>query len=266
MPTKQHTRTPRLLVIDDEPESIAILLGYLRHRHLDILVALDGEDGFNKAVAGHPDLILLDIAMPGAGGYATCRQLKANPKTASIPVLFLSASQTVESKLAGFAAGASDYITKPFSPDEVLARIEVHLDTRRRLDLLETAARRQICEQAAGLQQPDEKIYARARDLLDEHLANPPTLQDLASLIGCSPRKITALFRKNTGMSVGEYCLEIRMESARRLLEGSNIQIQLIADQAGYQNPGDFTRAFLRRYGLTPRQFRQQRQAERNPL
>lgn len=247
---------PRLLIIDDQPDSVALLLAYLERTETDIRVALNGEDGLARARDARPDLILLDVVMPGLDGFAVCRQLKADPRLAPTPVIFLSASPAVEDKLKGFEAGAVDYITKPFAEQEVLARVLVHLQAKQRLDLLESMARRRVLEGVESPGEREERIFSKAVAFLEDHLSDPPGLQALARQMGCNERKLTDLFRHQVGMTVFDYVSELRMETARRLIEGSALQVQLIAERVGYRNAGDFTRAFRRRYGVTPREYR----------
>lgn len=251
--------TPRLLIIDDQPDSVALLLSYFGNKDIDILVALDGKDGLNKAAQGRPDLILLDITMPGMDGFEVCRALKAEGRTADIPVIFLSASTSIEDKLLGFSLGGADYVTKPFSEEEVLARVSVHLHAKQRLERLETMAATRALESVTDLTSRDDKVFAQAIAILEQRLAEPPTLPELTHIIGTNERKITELFRQRVGMTVFDYFGEMRLETARRLLEGSDLRIQLIADRVGYRNAGDFTRAFRRRYGVSPREYRQAR-------
>lgn len=246
----------RLLIIDDQQDSIALLLAYLEDKQLDIMVALDGQDGLHKAILGQPDLILLDVTMPGQDGFATCRQLKEDFRTRQIPVIFLSGRVGLDDKLAGFAAGSIDYITKPFSEAEVLARVMVHVHNRHRLESLETVAGMRLLEAAGVNADPEAALFAKAVHLLEKRLADPPGLIDLAHELGTNERKLTQTFRRKAGMTVFDYYAELRLESARRLLEGSKLQIQLIADRVGYRNAGDFTRAYRRRYGVSPREYR----------
>lgn len=250
---------PKLLIIDDQPDSVALLLSYLEDQDLDILVALDGTDGLTKAARGRPDLILLDIAMPGLDGFDVCRSLKADPATADIPVIFLSASTAIDDKLLGFTLGGVDYVTKPFAEEEVLARVSVHLHARRRLNRLETMAASRALESVTDLTGRDDRTFAQAVAILEKRLAEPPTLPELIGVLGTSERKITELFRQRVGMTVFDYFGEMRLETARHLLEGSDLRIQLIADRVGYRNAGDFTRAFRRRYSVSPREYRQAR-------
>jgi PAS domain S-box-containing protein len=116
-----------ILVIDDDPNSLDILAEYLQACHFTILIAEDGESGLKRADYAKPDLILLDILMPGIDGYETCRRLKAMESTRDIPVIFMTALTEAKHQVIGFEAGAVDYVTKPFKREEVVARVGVHL-------------------------------------------------------------------------------------------------------------------------------------------
>lgn len=121
---------PKILIIDDDPNNLGVMTGFLEEQDFTILVAEDGEIGMARAGHARPDLILLDIMMPGLDGYETCRRLKAQENTREIPVIFMTALAETGHKLRGFEAGAVDYITKPFQREEVLARVGVHLRIR----------------------------------------------------------------------------------------------------------------------------------------
>jgi len=119
-----------LLIIDDIPDNVKILLSFLVNEGFKVLVAKDGEQGLRVANYAHPDLILLDIMMPGIDGFEVCKQLKAKDSTKDIPVIFMSALSDTVDKVKGFDAGAADYIAKPVQQEEVLARINAHLKLR----------------------------------------------------------------------------------------------------------------------------------------
>ncbi len=244
-----------LLICDDEPDSVALLISYLAEQDIDIRIALDGVDAINKAVAGNPDLILLDITMPGLDGYATCARLKSNPETSTIPVIFLSGRVGIEDRLQGFDSGGVDFISKPFSAQEVLARIGVHLHAKQQVDdLLKLVALRGETIKQTGRQR--DHLFYRALNELEKNLINTPNLAELAHRVGTNERKLTEIFRHTVGMTVFDFATRRRLEVARQLLRESNLQIRQIADRIGYQNPGDFTRAFRRQYGVTPRSYR----------
>ena len=164
MKTQQTT----ILVVDDVPQNVHILNSILGP-HYRVKVALNGESALKIAQARErPDLILLDVVMPGLDGYEVCRRLKADPTTTGIPVIFVTGMGETDDEAKGFAAGAVDYITKPVSPPIVLARVLTHLELKDARDLLE--------HQNAVLEQ---KVEERTQELA---LTQQVTIQSLASL------------------------------------------------------------------------------------
>ena len=118
--TQAPDQRPRLLLVDDEPTNLQVLRHVLQADYR-LLFATDGARALQVAREQQPQLILLDIMMPGMDGYAVCRALKADPATAGIPVIFITALDDSQDETAGFDAGAVDYITKPVSPPVVRA-------------------------------------------------------------------------------------------------------------------------------------------------
>jgi adenylate cyclase len=116
-----------ILIVDDKPENIKFLANFLSSHGYSIRKSTNGVAALKATEIRVPDLILLDINMPIMGGYEVCKQLKADPKTLEIPVVFLSASNEVEDKRQAFQVGGIDYITKPFQLEEVLVRVQTHL-------------------------------------------------------------------------------------------------------------------------------------------
>jgi sigma-B regulation protein RsbU (phosphoserine phosphatase) len=123
--------TESILLVDDNPTNLQVLFQTLDGVGCKLLIAKNGEMALSIAGKARPDLILLDIMMPDIDGYEVCRQLKSVPATADIPVIFLSALGDTEDKVKGLQLGAVDYITKPFQPDEVIARVNTHLTIHR---------------------------------------------------------------------------------------------------------------------------------------
>jgi len=122
------TDRPQILVVEDFPANLSMLLDLLSGAGFAVAVAEDGESALEQVNYVHPKLILLDVMMPGLDGFATCRQLKANPATRDIPVIFMTGLADTADKLKAFELGAVDYITKPFQYEEVLARVSTHLE------------------------------------------------------------------------------------------------------------------------------------------
>lgn len=119
-----------ILLVDDTPAHLALLVDALEAAGHRPLVATGGEGALQRLEQIEPDLILLDMLMPGLDGLATCARLKAHPRGREIPVIFMTAVDAVEQKVSAFAAGAVDYVTKPFDTTEVRARVDTHLRLR----------------------------------------------------------------------------------------------------------------------------------------
>ena len=137
MITQQASHLPQLLLVDDEASNLQLLRQILQN-HYRLLFAKDGMRALELAQDERPDLILLDVMMPGMSGYEVCRQLKANPAVAAIPVIFVTALIDTMDEVSGFEVGAVDYITKPISPAIVRARVRTHLSLTHLDELRET--------------------------------------------------------------------------------------------------------------------------------
>ncbi|WP_442776274.1 putative bifunctional diguanylate cyclase/phosphodiesterase [Sphaerotilus montanus] len=144
--------TPRILIVDDTPQNIDVLQATLIEIDADLLIATNGARALDLAQRLQPDLVLLDVMMPGLDGFEVCTRLKADPRTADIPVIFCTAR--VDDVAHGFAVGGTDYITKPIQPDEVRARVSHQLERRRLL--------RELRELNRAL---EDKVRERTADL-----------------------------------------------------------------------------------------------------
>jgi signal transduction histidine kinase len=161
-------RKPVILIVDDEANNLAVVRDCLSGYNYTVLMAEDGESAITRADYARPDLILLDIMMGGIDGYETCQRLKAQESTKDIPVIFMSALAETGHKVHGLAAGAVDYVTKPFHQEELLARVGVHLsirDLNRRLkesnDLLEARVEARTLDLAIANRELEEEIAER---------------------------------------------------------------------------------------------------------
>jgi PleD family two-component response regulator len=117
----------KILIVDDTPSMIYMVKTVLEKEGYEIIVATTGEKGITRAEKTEPDLILLDVLMPGMDGFETCRRLKAEERTREIPVIFMTGLSAIETKVAGFEAGGVDYVTKPIESRELLVRVRTHL-------------------------------------------------------------------------------------------------------------------------------------------
>jgi CheY-like chemotaxis protein/DNA-binding CsgD family transcriptional regulator len=127
------------MIVDDAPGNLAFLSDALEDSGYRVLVATDGESALAQLRHALPDLILLDVVMPGIDGFETCRRLKLNPKTRNLPILFMTALGELDDLLRGFREGAVDYIVKPIRHEEVLARVSAHMERARGAERAERA-------------------------------------------------------------------------------------------------------------------------------
>lgn len=135
--TSKFSHSGIAMIVDDTPGNLALLSDTLSEAGYRVLVATDGLSALEQIAYLKPDIILLDIMMPGIDGFETCNRLKSSPKTADIPVLFMTALSELDNLLRGFDEGAVDYIVKPIRPPEVLARVELQLTQARNLRRVE---------------------------------------------------------------------------------------------------------------------------------
>ena len=243
-----------------------LLVETLIQHGFELMTALNGADALLSAREGRPDLILLDIRMPGMDGMEVCARLKADPATRPIPVLFLSAVDDVESKLQAFRLGAIDYVTKPFDSREVLARVVLHLDQerlRRTLQQQSDALRDPAAAAPSPASEPSgvhpvrlHKGVQRVAAHLCEHLAESPSLDQLARLARTNRRSLNQGFQELYGMSVFHWQREQRLVEAARLLRASELPIAQIASCVGFGTHQGLVKAFRERFAVTPSDYR----------
>lgn len=140
-----------ILIVDDTPANLGVLVETLGDAGYQLMVAEDGEEALAQTAQTQPDLILLDVMMPGLDGFETCRRFKARAETCDVPVLFMTALTDTGDKVKAFNAGAVDYITKPIEHEEALARVRTHLALRRlRRELVEELAMKEKFQRIAS--------------------------------------------------------------------------------------------------------------------
>ena len=192
---QQQIRSGTILIVDDTPDNLLVLFSYLEEQGFKVLLAEDGQTALHIARAKAPDLILLDVLMPGMDGFETCCRLKAEPMTQEIPVIFLTALSETVNKVQGFKLGGVDYITKPTEQEEVLVRIQTHLHLRQMRQALvkqsQTLARQnQKLQQAWDFEAVVRRATEKIRDSLDEKQILATATQELAEVLDLSSCQI----------------------------------------------------------------------------
>jgi len=214
------TKKDRILIVDDEKINCVVLISLLED--YSTTIALSGEQAIQRALSDQPpDLILLDVIMPGIDGYEVCRVLKENKRTKHIPIIFITVKATEAEEAKGLNLGAVDYISKPFSPSIVLARVSNHLELKRQRDLLE---RLHITDALTGI------ANRRRFDLSLEHeWKRAIRMQGCISLIMIDI-DFFKQFNDIYGHAAGDDCLQ---KVARALDKVSEREIDLVARYGG---------------------------------
>ncbi|HLA34147.1 MAG TPA: hybrid sensor histidine kinase/response regulator, partial [Rhodocyclaceae bacterium] len=260
-PSAETTST--VLIVDDTPANLGVIAAHLEDNGFDVAIAQNGEDGIRRAQRVQPDLILLDVMMPGIDGFETCRRLKAEADTRDIPVIFMTALAETDDKVAGFAAGGVDYVTKPIQVAEVLVRINTHLalvDARRRL-----AAQNEVLQHELEERRQAEAALAAANGNLSDALATLKRTQGRlirsAKLAGLGALVAGVAHELNTPignalLSSSTLCSEARNIQQRS--EGGHLsRSEFTKFVSGVIDGGEMLIRNLRRAGELIQQFKQ---------
>ena len=201
--TPRVTMRGSILVVDDTPINADVLTGLLSTTECDVRVALSGRDALAAVRVERPDVVLLDISMPDMNGYEVCRRLKADPATADIPVIFVSALDEPMDKVRAFEVGGADYVAKPFEPAEVLARIAYQLEiTRLQADMRSANARLLELDSLKAtitamlvhdLRSPLTVVQMVLDSIREQAASNPAALPDLATTASAGVTRIIGL-------------------------------------------------------------------------
>lgn len=230
----------RVLVVDDTPANLSLLIDALAAAGHEVLVAESGPSALAVLAHTTPDLIILDLVMPGMDGVETCRQLKQQPAGAAVPVLFMTAVEEPEQKLRAFAAGAVDYLTKPAYPPEVVARVAAHLQIRR--------LQKSLADELA--------LRLEAEEQLRQSLDRAVILADAAGRIVFLTRLAADLLQKHhPAAGTGQLPVELldgrSPLEVRRFAERDRNDLQMLVLEERGSPPGP---AALLQLGLTPRE------------
>lgn len=244
LPASQPLAHLCVLVVDDMPDELRMLAHFLGDAGARVLMAVEGVDALRLARLMRPDLMVLDVRMPQPDGFEVCLALQAQPELADIPVLFISGLLDMPAKLKGFSVGARDFMTKPFTAAELVARVALHANLGRRL--------------RAG--QPDAGLprwLTLSLRRLQTSLADPPGIELLAQEVGSTVYGLHDAFRTYLNTTPAAFVREARMKEAARQLRDTATPVAEVGAALGYANPGNFATTFRERFGVSPRQYRQ---------
>lgn len=243
-----------ILLIEDNDDLRFYLKENLKHS-FHIIEAVNGKDGWQKALAMHPKLIVSDISMPVMNGIDLCTKIKADSRTAEIPVILLTALGTEEDQLAGLDSGANDYIVKPFNFEILLSKIHNLL---RMQQTFKTTYQKQVEVKAKDIVvvSEDDKFLKNAFDYIETNITNLNfSVEELARHLNLSRVSLYKKLLALTGKTPVDCIRTIRLKRAVQLLEKSKLSIANVAYEVGFNNAAYFAKVFREEYGILPSEY-----------
>lgn len=249
---------PILLVVEDNPEIREYILDSLSDS-FHVITAGEGEEGCNAAFTHIPDIIVSDIMMPGMDGITFCEKIKADVRTSHIPVILLTAKDSIQDKEEGYRSGADSYLTKPFSASLLHSRINNLLETRKRLAtqfVLDSGKDEKSALFKESLNKLDNEFLENLTRLIEENIQSEKV--DISYLSGKLFMSNSTLYRKVkalTGISTNEFVRKVKMNNAERLLLTGKYNISEVSFRVGMSSPVYFRQCFKEEFGLSPSEY-----------
>lgn len=245
---------PTLLIVEDNPD-VQMYLSKELSKEYTLIQEYNGKKGLEAAIQHIPDIIISDIMMPEMHGTEFCKELKKDPNTSHIPLVFLTAKDSDQNQIEGYNLGAEAYIMKPFNVDILNAQIKSVLKNRENL-LNRLANIKEITKIQQEIPSLDneflEKVIAKITQNIEDTDFNS---DELAQILGISQRQLYRKLKGITGSTVHEFITKVKMNQAEELLRTSNLSVSQIAYKVGFSEPSNFSRTFSKHFGCSPSKY-----------
>src|SRR6266542_103106 len=254
---------PLILLVDDNEEILEFLADDLSSRYAEI-TAQNGQEALSMLNKESVQLVVSDIMMPVMDGFELCRQIKTNVDYSHIPMILVTAKNTLQSKIEGLEQGADAYIEKPFSPEYLQAQIASLLINRNKIkDHFANSPLVHIKSMAYS--KADEKFLEELNDAILHNLENPDLdVEQLARIVNTSRPTLYRKIKAVSNLTPNELINITRLKKAAELLAEGDYKIYEVADMVGFNSQTNFGRSFLKQFGLTPRDYMSLKQTQRN--
>ncbi|MCC8172829.1 MAG: response regulator [Parabacteroides sp.] len=253
---KQSRKTHSLVVIEDDAD----LRAYMERRlseYYNVYAATDGNEGIAKTKKVFPQIVITDLMMPGADGFAVCRSLRSDIQTSHIPIVVLSAlGQNTENKIKALENGANVFIDKPFDMDFLLKQVDNLIRNQNELKAL--YSKKYIAEPGKiTISSMDEELLERAMEQIEKNMGNSDyNVETFVADMGIGRTLLYQKINDIVGMSIKEFIMDIRLKRSAQLLKESDLTIAEISDRTGFNNPKYFSICFKKHFELTPSEFK----------
>lgn len=252
-------KKPLLLIVEDNKDILEYIASSFAN-DFETVTASDGRDGLALALDKTPDVILSDIMMPNMDGNEMCRILKKDVRTSHIPVILLTAKDSLEAKEEGYNSGADSYITKPFTHSLLLSRIQNLLAQRKRnLERIQGSKETDLTEKRKllreSLNKVDQEFFDKMNKLIEKNISGDVDVNMLAENLAMSTSTLYRKMKALTGISTNEYIRKYKMQYAERLLLGGKYTISEISFMVGMNSVAYFRRCFKAEFGEIPSEY-----------
>ncbi|GGH72633.1 hybrid sensor histidine kinase/response regulator [Filimonas zeae] len=252
-----------VLLVEDSEDYRSFLKSQLS-RYYKVVEAADGREGWQKALQCHPQVIVSDINMPHIDGITLSKKIRGDKRTAHIPIILLTALTGDANQLQGLQTGASDYLTKPFSPGILVVKIRNLATLNQRLK--DTYTKRvEVGTQPAQVESENEKLLVKVTRYIEEHIEDENlSVEQLAKHLFMSRATLYNKLMELTGETPVEYIRSVRLGKAAALLETSDMRVAEIGYAVGFVTPNYFARAFKAKYQMSPTEYIAQKRKPAN--
>lgn len=256
-PIDQPEEKQLLLWVEDNSD-LRMYVSEKLSDHYHIIAAKDGEEGLAQAKVHIPDLIVSDIMMPKMNGIDMIKAIRSAPVTSHIPVILLTAREDSETKIKGFETGAEQFLLKPFSIDELIARINGLLEQRKLLQ--EKFGQEVILQpQAITLHHQDANLLEKLVSIIEDNMEEEKfSVNLLQKEIGMSRMQLHRKLKALTNQSTSEFIRSIKLKRAAQILQQGGVQITEVAYQSGFNHLSYFAKCFKDEFGLSPSEYQKQ--------
>lgn len=249
-----HALKPAILVVDDNKELLEFISGELSPEYT-VVKAFNGEKALNILKAETIQLVLSDIMMTGIDGFGLCRQIKSNLEYSHIPVILLTAKNTLQSKIEGLECGADAYIEKPFSPEHLQVQINNLLTNRNKIKAYFSSSPLAHIKSIA-YSKADEHFLEKLHEIIYENIADCGlNVEHLASTMNMSRPTLYRKIKALSNLTPNELINIARLKKAAELLAAGDYKIYEVASMVGYNSQTSFGRNFLKQFGMTPSEY-----------